>query len=76
MSFTYPDSMYEYIVDDDGRLISLGRTDTPRVYTYKELPSVIRKYRVYEGYRFNIEAQVWDRAMLHQYWLKIKGENQ
>ena len=76
VSFTYPDSMYEHIVDDDGKLVSAGRTNTPRVYTYQELPPVVRKYRVYENYRFNFEAQVWDRNMLYRYWLKTKGENQ
>ena len=65
----------ELVVDDDGNLVSAGRTDTPRVYTYDDLPSVVMKYRIYKYYRFNIEAQVWDRAMLHRYWLKIKGVN-
>jgi len=74
VSFTYPDSMYEHIVDDDGNLVSAGRTNTPRVYLYEDLPSVARKYRIFENYRFNIEAQVWDREMLRRYWLKIKGE--
>lgn len=76
VSFTYPDSMYEFIVDDQGNIISTGRTNSPAVYTYNDLPAVAKKYRVYESYRFNVEAQVWDREMLHRYWLKIKGENQ
>jgi len=75
VSFTYPDSMYEFVVDDRGNIISAGRTNTPVVYTYHDLSAVVRKYRLYEDYRFNVEAQVWDRAMLHRYWLKIKGEN-
>ena len=74
VSFTYPDSMYEHVVDEAGNLISAGRTNTPRVYLYDDLPSVVRKYRLYENYRFNIEAQVWDREMLHRYWHKVKGE--
>jgi hypothetical protein len=74
ISFTYPDSMYEHIIDDAGNLVSAGRTNTPAVYTYDDLPSVAEKYRVYENYRFNIEAQVWDREMLHRFWLEIKGE--
>ena len=61
VSFTYPDSMYEFILDDNGNLISAGRTNTPGVYIYDDLPTVVSKYRVYENYRFNIEAQVWDR---------------
>ena len=76
VSFTYPDSMYQHVVDDDGNIISAGRTNSPVVYTYEDLPAVVEKYRVYENYRFNIEAQVWDRAMLHRHWLKNKGENQ
>jgi hypothetical protein len=74
VSFTYPDSMYEHIVDDHGNIVSAGRTNTPVVYTYNDLSAVVKKYRVYENYRFNIEAQVWDRAMLHRYWQKTKGE--
>jgi hypothetical protein len=74
ISFTYPDSMYEHIVDDDGNLVSASRTNTPTVYTYEDLPSVVEKYRIYENYRFNIEAQVWDREMLHRFWLETKGE--
>ena len=70
VTFTYPDSMYEHIVDADGNLLSGRRTDTPRVYTYEELPPVIQKYRVYENYRFNIEAQVWNREMLDKFWIK------
>jgi len=75
VSFTYPDSMYEFTVDAEGNIISGGRTNTPRVYRYEDLSSVIQKYRVYDDYRFNIEAQVWNRELLHKYWLKIKGES-
>ena len=67
---------HEFIVDDQGNIIFTGRTNSPAVYTYNDLPAVAKKYRVYESYRFNVEAQVWDREMLHRYWLKIKGENQ
>ena len=74
VSFTYPDSMYEFVVDDEGNFISAGRTNTPRVYLYDDLPSVVSKYRIYENYRSGIEAQVWDREMLHRYWQKNKGE--
>ena len=74
VSFTYPDSMYEHAVDENGKMVRAGRTNTPRVYLYEDLPPVARKFRVYEDYRFNIEAQVWNREMLRQYWLKIKGD--
>jgi len=76
VTFTYPDSMYEHIVDTNGNLITGRRTNTPRVYTYEELPPVVRKYRIYDNYRFNIEAQVWNREMLHKYWIKVKGVKQ
>ena len=76
VTFTYPDSMYEILLDADGKEIGGGRTNTPKVYLYRDLPQVIQKYRIYENYRFNIEAQVWNREMLHKYWLKIKGEIQ
>lgn len=74
VSFTYPDSMYEFVVDDDGNLVSAGRTNTPRVYLYEDLPLVAKKYRVHDDYKINIEAQVWNREMLHRYWIKIKGD--
>ena len=73
VTFTYPDSMYEILLDSDGNEIGGGRTNMPKVYMYGDLPLVIQKYRIYENYRFNIEAQVWNREMLHKYWLKIKG---
>jgi hypothetical protein len=73
VTFTYPDSMYEILLDSDGNEIGGGRTNMPKVYMYGDLPPVIQKYRIYENYRFNIEAQVWNREMLHKYWLKIKG---
>jgi hypothetical protein len=73
VTFTYPDSMYEINLDDNGRVIGGGRTNTPKVYMYEDLSSVVQKYRVYDDYKFNIEAQVWNREMLHKYWLKTKG---
>lgn len=80
VTFTYPDSMYEFIQDADGNVITGRRTNTPQVYMYEDLTSVIQKYRIYENYRFNIEAQVWNREMLHEYWIKtnkgVTNENQ
>jgi len=70
VTFTYPDSMYEFVQDAAGNVITGRRTNTPRVYMYEDLASVIRKYGIYDDYRFNIEAQVWNREMLHEYWLK------
>ena len=73
VTFTYPDSMYEILLDVDGNEIGGGRTNTPKVYMHRDLSLVIQKYRIYENYRYNIEAQVWNRKMLDKYWLKIKG---
>ena len=70
VTFTYPDSMYEFTVDTNGHIIEGRRTNTPEVYMYRDLPAVIRKYRIYNDDRFNIEAQVWNREMLHRYWIK------
>jgi len=71
VTFTYPDSMYEFIVDAEGNITGGGRTNTPEVYMYRDLTPVIQKYRIYDNYRFNIEAQVWNREMLHKYWIKV-----
>ena len=64
VTFTYPDSMYKFIYDDNGNKISSEMTETPHVYLYDELPQVIEKYKVYDLYEHYIEAQVWDREML------------
>jgi hypothetical protein len=76
VTFTYPDSMYKFVVDANGDIVDGGRTNTPVIYTYQDLPLVVHKFRIYKNYRFNIEAQVWNREMLHKFWMKkIKGEN-
>jgi hypothetical protein len=66
--------MYELVQNADGKIIDGRRTNTPKVYLYRDLPELIRKYKVYEQNIFGIEAQVWNREMLLKYWLKIKGE--
>ena len=75
VTFTYPDSMYELVEDNKNKELSGRRTNTPRVYMYEHLPSIVNKYQVFEHRHFNIEVQVWNREMLHEYWLKVnKGE--
>lgn len=74
VTFTYPDSMYEFVLDEKGNVIDGRRTNTPEVYLYEDIPHIITKYNIYENYRSGIEAQVWNREMLHAYWLKTKGE--
>ena len=74
VTFVFPDSMYELVEDADGKIIDGRRTNTPKVYMYRDLAELIQKYRVYQQNIFSIEAQIWNREMLHKYWLKTKGE--
>jgi hypothetical protein len=64
VTFTYPDSMYKFILDDCGNIVGGGRTNTPNVYLYHELDEVIKKIQTNEHY---IEAQVWNREMLSKF---------
>ena len=64
ISFTFPDSMYRFITDDNGTVVGGERMDTPDVYLYHELEEVISKYKTDSHY---IEAQVWNRKMLLDY---------
>ncbi len=64
ISFTFPDSMYRFILDDNGNIVDGERTDTPNVYLYNELEEVITKFKTDSHY---IEAQVWNRKMLYDY---------
>ena len=74
VTFTYPDSMYYIEVDANRKQTGGGRTNTPRVYLYRDLPWVVDKYQPYKDYRFYVEAQVWNRQMLHEYWLRTGGK--
>jgi len=67
ITFTYPDSMYKFIYDDNGDKISSEMTETPNVYLYNELVQVVKRYRVYDVYEHYIEAQVWNREMLAKF---------
>ena len=58
VTFVYPDSMYEIVQDADGKIIDGRRTNTPKVYMYRDLPEVFQKYRINEQNTFCIEAQV------------------
>lgn len=64
ITFTFPDSMYRFIVNDSGDIVGGERTNTPKVYLYHELDAVVSKYRTDLHY---IEAQVWNREMLFEY---------
>jgi hypothetical protein len=72
--------MYEFTVDNDGKIINAGRTNTPEVFLYNELESsLMKKYKkngaiiMEEHY---IEAQVWNREMLYEYLEKYKLKKQ
>ncbi len=67
VTFTYPDSMYEFLYDENNIKIGDKRTNTPKVYLYHELQHVIDKFSVYNApYEHYIEAQVWDIEMLNK----------
>jgi len=68
VTFTYPDSMYEFVYDDNGNIINGIRTNTPKVYMYYELKDLIDNRNVFNPYIHPIEAQVWDRESLNNYW--------
>lgn len=70
VSFTYPDSMYELEYDEFGSIICGKRTNTPKVYTFDEILELVRRYNVYSEYLHYIEAQVWDRELLREIWIK------
>ena len=46
VTFTYPDSMYEFVLDEKGNVINGKRTNTPEVYLYRDLPGLIQKYQI------------------------------
>ncbi len=64
VTFTFPDSMYRFVLDDKGAIVGGERTNTPDVYLYGELEQVLRRYRTQDHY---IEAQVWNRQMLYDF---------
>jgi len=67
VTFTFPDSMYKIILDDNGNIIDGGRTNTPIVYLYNEIENIIKIYAHYLDEHY-IEAQVWDREMLYRFY--------
>ena len=66
VTFTFPDSMYQIVLDDAGNLIAGGRTNKPTVYMYDEIPALLRRYKAYLHEHY-IEAQVWNREMLKNF---------
>ena len=57
--FTYPDSLYEVLLDDLCRLC-LKRNIRPTIYTLDELARVISTHGVYEIRNHYGEAQIWN----------------
>ncbi|HWQ58208.1 MAG TPA: hypothetical protein VN540_04240 [Clostridia bacterium] len=71
ITFTFPDSMYRFVLDEEGNIIGGERTNTPDVYLYGELEDVISVYKTDEHY---IEAQVWNRDMLSHFLRECRKE--
>jgi hypothetical protein len=67
VTFTFPDSMYQIILDDNGNIIDGGRTNNPTVYLYCEIYDMMQKYESYLDEHY-IEAQVWNRDMLNRFY--------
>jgi len=70
ITFTYPDSLVKFSINDNGQLIKAELTKTPEVFLYNELETSLKKYKlngeiIMEDHY--IEAQVWDREMLYNY---------
>ena len=68
VTFTYPDSMYELVYDENNAIVDGIRTNTPKVYRYRDLESLIMNRHVYSPYSHYIEVQVWDRMGLKKIW--------
>ena len=66
VTFTFPDSMYQIVLDEEGKLIAGGRTNRPTVYLYDDMETVLQKYDAYLHEHY-IEAQVWNRDMLKNF---------
>ena len=64
VSFTFPDSMYQFVLNDAGEIMGGERTNTPDVYRFHEIESLINAYQTDAHY---IEAQVWNRHMLREF---------
>jgi len=79
ISFVWPDSMYEMLVNDKGELTGEGRrTNTPKVFMYHELIEVVERVNEFNSIKnrqvpfpASIEAQVWNRDMLES-WYKTQ----
>lgn len=72
VTFTYPDSLIHFDFDKNGNCINAKLTSRPNVYLYHELEEIIEKYHVYrEPYEHYIEAQIWNRDMLYDYYYNL-----
>ena len=60
--------MYELIYDENNAIVDGIRTNTPKVYRYRDLESLIMNRHVYDPYSHYIEVQVWDRMGLKEIW--------
>jgi len=75
ISFVWPDSMYEPIIDERGEMTGeCRRTNTPKVFMYHELDAVVAQVDKFNSIKHeqvpygSIEVQVWNRAMLQKWY--------
>jgi hypothetical protein len=73
ITFTYPDSMAKFTVDENGKLVKAELTRTPEVFLYNELENGLKKYKengLIKMEEHYIEAQIWNREILYEYMNK------
>ena len=77
ISFVWPDSMYEMLIDERGEFTGEGkRTNTPKVYLYHELDEVVElvsRFNAVKGKKVPdaaIEAHIWNRKILEEWYNK------
>lgn len=68
ISFTYPDSMYEILLNELDKLY-LERTDSPQIYIMEELPYIAETFEVYAHNNHYIEAQIWDDKPIEEFMM-------
>ena len=61
ITFTYPDSMVKFVVDESGKIVNAEGIKTPEVFLYNELEYGLKKYKengVMKMEEHYIEAQI------------------
>ena len=73
ITFTYPDSLVKFTVNENGKIIGAELTKTPEVFLYNELETTLKIYKENGDIKMEehyIEAQIWNREMLYEYMKK------